>query len=158
LVHWVPSTIDADKLASALYLLLLEIKIPRPFEEVREGSWSHENELVENVRQQCAVMHLEEDACFAHETQDLPQDEPSLLHEQRVQDGVQQFGVQMRWVLLQENMVLDAEMRCQVREVDVLGHHVHSDDLLVTEDAETLEHCFLRDGLVDVLDHFLAVI
>ena len=53
--------------------------------KVREGAGTHKYQLVEYIRQQGALVHLEVEAGLVHETQDLAEDEPHRFGEERVQ-------------------------------------------------------------------------
>jgi hypothetical protein len=122
-----------------------------------ECSRSDENEFVEDVRKQCSVMDFEEDARLAHKSWDFSQYESGLFDKKRVKHGMNQFGVQMRRVLFQEDVVLNAEMWREIGKIDIFWEDVHADNLCVAENSETLKHVFLVDGKIDVFHDILSV-
>ena len=86
-------------------------------------------EIVEDVGQQRGLVRLVEDGSFIGQPEDLLQYEQRGLGEQGIDDGMQQSGVLRLRVLVQNDVVLNAEVRHVVGQVHVLREDVHADNL-----------------------------
>ena len=68
--------------------------------------------------------------------------------------------MQVRWMLLQDDMILDTEVRCEVGKVDVLGETIYTNDGGLDEHGEGHQVAFITiiDGSGHILDHFIFVL
>jgi hypothetical protein len=62
-------------------------------------------------------MYFKIKASFISESHDFPKDESNILDEQRVDKGVDYLGMSVSWMLVEDNLILDKEMRDIVVEV-----------------------------------------
>ena len=79
---------------------------------------------MEDIRQQSSIMNLEVKASLVSEPHNLFENEPDILDEKRIDEGINNFGVFVAGVLVQANLVLDEEMRDVVVEIDCFGDSV----------------------------------
>lgn len=72
-------------------------------------------------------MHFEVETRFASQPHDLLENEPDRLDEERVDKGVDDFGMALPRVLVQNDMVLNKEVGNIIIQVDGLGYCVKTD-------------------------------
>ena len=72
-------------------------------------------------------MYFEVQACFGSKSHDLLKDEPDGLNEERIDEGVNDFGMVLSGMFIQDDMVLNEEVRNIVIQVYILGYRVESD-------------------------------
>jgi len=77
------------------------------------------HEFVENLRDDRAVVHLEEEASLAGKTEHFFKEETRGFFENRVDEGVDQAGVAFALVLAHQDLVLNVEVAHVVLKVDV---------------------------------------
>ena len=127
-------------------------EVPFPLKEMWEHPESKGSELVEDVRQKSPIMYFKVKACFASQSHDFLQDEPNWLNEQRVDQRVNHLRMVLSWVLIQDYVVLNKEMRHIIIQVHILRYRIQSNQLRSTLHCErvVLRWCF-RDWLPEVL-------
>lgn len=82
-------------------------------------------------------MHFEVEASLIGQTHNFSKDVPDGLGEERVEDSVNEFGVTITRMLIQDDMVLHKEVRDIVVQIDILADNVQADKLLSTVYRET---------------------
>ena len=84
-------------------------------------------------------MNLEVKARFVSQSHDLSENVSDGFGEQRVENGMDEFGVAVAWMLVQDDMVLHEEVRYIVVEIHIFTNDVDSNELIPTENRETHE-------------------
>ena len=77
------------------------------------------------------MVDLEIEACLGCQPQQLVHAESGALHEDWVQDHVNQPRMPLPLMLTQQNVVLDMEVTLVIVEIDVTTHHEHSHHIVL---------------------------
>jgi hypothetical protein len=105
--------------------------VPFAVQEVGETARTHVDQLVEDGWDHGLVMDLKVQAGVGTESHELLKDETGGSLEDGVDDGEDQAGVSLALVLIEQDGILDVEVRLVVLEVDILGQEEGTDDIVV---------------------------
>lgn len=116
----------------SLSVFLAKLEVPFFLEEMWENSHSKWSKLVEDVRQESSIVYLKVQACFISQPHNLSENKPDIFDEERINEGIYNFGVPIPRMLVQYDLILHEEMRDIVIEVNFLWNCVYSDCLPAT--------------------------
>ena len=91
----------------------------------------HVDQLVKDGRDHRLVIYLEVQASVGTQSHELLKDEAGGSLEDGVDDGEDQAGVSLALMLIEQDGILDVEVRLVVLQVDILGQEEGTDDIVV---------------------------
>lgn len=121
----------------ALFVFFLEDEVPFFFEEVRKYSHPEWSKLMKNIRKQGSVMDFEVKTGLIGKPKNLFENESNIFDEERINKGVNNFSVLVSGMLVEDNVILNKEMRDVVIQVDCFRNCIHTNDFIATLDCKT---------------------
>lgn len=101
-----------------LFVLLLEGKVPFLLQKMRKNPHSQWSELLEYIGKKCSVMNLEVEASLASQSHDFSENKPYIFDKERIDKGVDNFSMLIPWMFLQNDVILNKEMRNVIIKID----------------------------------------
>lgn len=133
--------------------------IPLLVKEMRESSASHMNKFMEYLRNDCSVMDLKVQASVSREPKELFEDIPCAFFKNGVHYWEDESSVGLPLVFVEQDRVLDVEMRLVVLKIHLLGKYKGSHHLIIYLRYEShVWRVWVKRCFIELVENFVSVV